>query len=120
MVALLYSENPNAISLTVHRTATIVPTHRKKAFQELIHNYKGIRKYFDYNLPLPYLIAFDKLVDAYLKFTFMHLSDEENYIRQLSEKQAINILKENLEKLKTVFRGDDPSKYIPELNLEKE
>jgi len=115
----IYSENPNAISLTVHRTSTIVPIHRKKAFQELIHNYKGIRKYFDYKIPLPYLIAFDKLVDAYLKFTFMHLSDEENYIRQLSEKHAINILKENLEKLRTVFRGDDPSKYIPELRTEK-
>ncbi|UZN23383.1 DUF2254 domain-containing protein [bacterium 3DAC] len=111
----VYTENPNAISLTVHRASTIVPTHLEKAYKELIENYKGIRKYFDYKIPVPYIMAFYKLVKAYTRFVFMHLTDEDKFIKEVSEKMAVKILKDNLEKLRAVFRGDDPAKYIPEL-----
>ena len=111
----VYTGDPRAISLTVHRAANIVPMHIDRAYKELIKNYKYIRKYFDYQIPLPYLIAFYKLVKAYTKFMFMHLSDEDQFILEIGKKQAIQILRENKEILKHVFRGDDPEKYIPEL-----
>ncbi len=113
----VYTENSNAISLTVHRTATIVPMHLEKAYKELIDNYKGIRKYFDYKIPVPYIMAFYKLVKAYTRFLFMHLADEDKFIKEISQKMAISILKDNIENLRAVFRGDDPTKYLPELKV---
>ncbi len=115
----VYTENPNAISLTVHRASTIVPTHLEKAYKELIENYRGIRKYFDYKIPVPYLMAFYKLVKAYTRFIFMHLTDEDKFIKEVSEKIAIEILNKNIDNLRTVFRGDDPAKYIPELKKDE-
>jgi hypothetical protein len=60
-------------------------------------------------------MAFYKLVRAYTRFVFMHLTDEDKFIKEVSEKMAVEILRENMDKLRTVFRGDDPAKYIPEL-----